>query len=244
MQQRSSAIHLLPMMLVRPINFVYLCTFVCWRSIACGRLYQTFLILYLLLLGTSHSSHSVQSSLVRHSPARASVASHSSYCYGSRHSSLRTSATGFVPCRRSSTSQISLRNLPSSIQSRLSMVNQMEPTGQTGVSVQHGLPSSSSSSQSIPACKQHALVGFLGTEGGSNAAETQSGGSASPANQMQAKKDDVIYRIQVNSLEEQANLCFHVLLLVAPFCVVEIAAYKYTFWNIWYTVFVQLCLEN
>uniref|UniRef100_A0A8C9NLM9 Pecanex-like protein n=1 Tax=Serinus canaria TaxID=9135 RepID=A0A8C9NLM9_SERCA len=144
-----------------------------------------------------HSSHSVQSSLVRHSPARASVASHSSYCYGSRHSSLRTSTTGFVPCRRSSTSQISLRNLPSSIQSRLSMVNQMEPTGQTGVSVQHGLPSSSSSSQSIPACKQHALVGFLGTEGGSNAAETQSGGSASPANQMQAKKDDVIYRIQL-----------------------------------------------
>ncbi|XP_062351594.1 pecanex-like protein 1 isoform X3 [Cinclus cinclus] len=148
-------------------------------------------------LGTSHSSHSVQSSLVRHSPARASVASHSSYCYGSRHSSLRTSTTGFVPCRRSSTSQISLRNLPSSIQSRLSMVNQMESTGQTGVSVQHGLPSSSSSSQSIPACKQHALVGFLGTEGGSNAAETQSGGSASPANQMQAKKDDVIYRIQL-----------------------------------------------
>ncbi|XP_061318637.1 pecanex-like protein 1 isoform X10 [Pezoporus flaviventris] len=148
-------------------------------------------------LGTSHSSHSVQSSLVRHSPARASVASHSSYCYGSRHSSLRTSTTGFVPCRRSSTSQISLRNLPSSIQSRLSMVNQMEPTGQTGVSTQHGLPSSSSSSQSIPACKQHALVGFLGTEGGSNATETQSGGNASPANQMQAKKDDVIYRIQL-----------------------------------------------
>uniref|UniRef100_A0A672U4T1 Pecanex-like protein n=1 Tax=Strigops habroptila TaxID=2489341 RepID=A0A672U4T1_STRHB len=161
------------------------------------QLYQTLLILYLLLLGTSHSSHSVQSSLVRHSPARASVASHSSYCYGSRHSSLRTSTTGFVPCRRSSTSQISLRNLPSSIQSRLSMVNQMEPTGQTGVSAQHGLPSSSSSSQSIPACKQHALVGFLGTEGGSNATETQSGGNASPANQMQAKKDDVIYRIQL-----------------------------------------------
>lgn len=195
------------MMLVRPISFVYLCTktFVCRQSIGCGRLYQTFLILYLLLLGTSHSSHSVQSSLVRHSPARASVASHSSYCYGSRHSSLRTSTTGFVPCRRSSTSQISLRNLPSSIQSRLSMVNQMEPTGQTGVSMQHGLPSSSSSSQSIPACKQHALVGFLGTEGGSNAAETQSGGNASPANQMQAKKDDIIYRIQVNSLEEQVN---------------------------------------
>lgn len=82
--------------------------------------------------------------------------------------------------------------------------------------MQHGLPSSSSSSQSIPACKQHALVGFLGTEGGSNAAETQSAGNASPANQMQAKKDDVIYRIQVNSPEEKINLNFlsHVLLLV------------------------------
>ncbi|KAM9148726.1 pecanex-like protein 1 isoform 4-T4 [Pangshura tecta] len=149
-------------------------------------------------LGTSHSSHSVQSSLVRHSPARASVASHSSYCYSSRHSSLRTSTTGFVPCRRSSTSQISLRNLPSSIQSRLSMVNQMEPTSQAGVViVQHGLPSSSSSSQSIPACKQHALVGFLGTEGGNNVTDAQSGGNASPANHMQAKRDDVIYRIQI-----------------------------------------------
>ncbi|XP_024074574.2 pecanex-like protein 1 isoform X1 [Terrapene carolina triunguis] len=149
-------------------------------------------------LGTSHSSHSVQSSLVRHSPARASVASHSSYCYSSRHSSLRTSTTGFVPCRRSSTSQISLRNLPSSIQSRLSMVNQMEPTSQTGiVIVQHGLPSSSSSSQSIPACKQHALVGFLGTEGGNNVIDAQSGGNASPANHMQAKRDEVIYRIQI-----------------------------------------------
>ncbi|XP_019332378.1 pecanex-like protein 1 isoform X7 [Alligator mississippiensis] len=149
-------------------------------------------------LGTSHSSHSVQSSLVRHSPARASVASHSSYCYSSRHSSLRTSTTGFVPCRRSSTSQISLRNLPSSIQSRLSMVNQMEPTSQTGiVSVQHGLPSSSSSSQSIPACKQHALVGFLGTEGGNNVIDAQSGSNASPASHMQAKRDEVIYRIQI-----------------------------------------------
>ncbi|XP_025894373.1 pecanex-like protein 1 isoform X3 [Nothoprocta perdicaria] len=148
-------------------------------------------------LGTSHSSHSVQSSLVRHSPARASVASHSSYCYGSRHSSLRTSATGFVPCRRSSTSQISLRNLPSSIQTRLSMVNQMDAAGQPGGSVQHGLPSSSSSSQSIPACKQHALAGLLGTEGGNNGAEGQPGANASPANQMQARKDEVIYRIQI-----------------------------------------------
>ncbi|XP_053168781.1 pecanex-like protein 1 isoform X5 [Hemicordylus capensis] len=149
-------------------------------------------------LGTSHSAHSVQSSLVRHSPARASVASQSSYCYSSRHSSLRTSATGFVPCRRSSTSQLSLRNLPSSIQSRLSMVNQMEPPSQTGsVSVQHGLPSSSSSSQSIPACKQHALVGFLGTDGVTNVADTQPGTNASPVNQTQTKRDDVVYRIQI-----------------------------------------------
>ncbi|XP_074091926.1 pecanex-like protein 1 isoform X2 [Macrotis lagotis] len=153
---------------------------------------------HLPTLGTSHSSHSVQSSLVRHSPARASVASQSSYCYSSRHSSLRMSTTGFVPCRRSSTSQISLRNLPSSIQSRLSMVNQMEPTNQPGLaSMQHGFPSSSSSSQSIPACK-HALVGFLGTEGGQNiASDAQSGSNLSPANNPQAKKGDVIYRIQI-----------------------------------------------
>ncbi|XP_048340012.1 pecanex-like protein 1 isoform X2 [Sphaerodactylus townsendi] len=149
-------------------------------------------------LGTSHSAHSVQSSLVRHSPARASVASQSSYCYSSRHSSLRTSATGFVPCRRSSTSQLSLRNLPSSIQSRLSMVNQMEPLSQTGVvNIPHGLPSSSSSSQSIPACKQHALVGLLGTEGVTNIPDAQPGTNTSPVNQTQTKRDDVIYRIQI-----------------------------------------------
>lgn len=113
------------------------------------------------------------------------------------------------------------------------MVNQMEPTGQTGVSAQHGLPSSSSSSQSIPACKQHALVGFLGTEGGNNATETQSGGNASPANQMQAKKDDVIYRIQVNSPEEQVNLCFcsHVILLVLSRMVLKsVFLNTYTAW--------------
>ncbi|XP_023111569.1 pecanex-like protein 1 isoform X9 [Felis catus] len=150
-------------------------------------------------LGTSHSSHSVQSSLVRQSPARASVASQSSYCYSSRHSSLRMSTTGFMPCRRSSTSQISLRNLPSSIQSRLSMVNQMEPSGQSGVGcVQHGLPSSSSSSQSIPACKHHTLVGFLGTEGGqSSAADAQPGNPLSPANNPHAKRGEVIYRVQI-----------------------------------------------
>ncbi|KAF6352034.1 pecanex 1 [Rhinolophus ferrumequinum] len=150
-------------------------------------------------LGTSHSSHSVQSGLVRQSPARASVASQSSYCYSSRHSSLRMSTTGFVPCRRSSTSQISLRNLPSSIQSRLSMVNQMEPSGQSGMAyVQHGLPSSSSSSQSIPACKHHTLVGFLGTDGGqSSAADAQPGNTLSPANNSHAKKGEVIYRVQI-----------------------------------------------
>ncbi|XP_036697625.1 pecanex-like protein 1 isoform X6 [Balaenoptera musculus] len=150
-------------------------------------------------LAASHSSHSVQSSLVRQSPARASVASQSSYCYSSRHSSLRMSATGFVPCRRSSTSQISLRNLPSSIQSRLSVVNQMEPSSQSGPAcVQHGLPSSSSSSQSIPACKHHTLVGFLGTDGGqSSAADTQPGNTLSPANNSHAKKGEVIYRVQI-----------------------------------------------
>ncbi|XP_045863287.1 pecanex-like protein 1 isoform X8 [Meles meles] len=150
-------------------------------------------------LGTSHSSHSVQSSLVRQSPARASVASQSSYCYSSRHSSLRMSTTGFVPCRRSSTSQISLRNLPSSIQSRLSMVNQMEPSGQSGMAcVQHGLPSSSSSSQSIPACKHHTLVGFLGTEGGqSSATDAQPSNTLSPANNSHAKRGEVIYRVQI-----------------------------------------------
>ncbi|XP_045420654.1 pecanex-like protein 1 isoform X2 [Lemur catta] len=151
------------------------------------------------MLGTSHSSHSVQSGLVRQSPARASVASQSSYCYSSRHSSLRMSTTGFVPCRRSSTSQISLRNLPSSIQSRLSMVNQMEPSSQSGLAcVQHGLPSSSSSSQSIPACKHHTLVGFLGTEGGqSSATDAQPGNTLSPANNSHTKKGEVIYRVQI-----------------------------------------------
>ncbi|XP_036854582.1 pecanex-like protein 1 isoform X3 [Manis javanica] len=150
-------------------------------------------------LGTSHSSHSVQSSLVRQSPARASVASQSSYCYSSRHSSLRMSATGFVPCRRSSTSQISLRNLPSSIQSRLSMVNQMEASSQSGMAcVQHGLPSSSSSSQSIPACKHHTVVGFLGTDGGqSSATDAQPGNTLSPASNSHTKKGEVIYRVQI-----------------------------------------------
>ncbi|XP_075879433.1 pecanex-like protein 1 isoform X2 [Nelusetta ayraudi] len=106
-------------------------------------------------LGTSQSSQSVQSGLVRHSPARASVASQSSsYRYGSsRHSSLRTSATGLEPCRRSSTSQLSLRAVPTTLQLRLGSTS--DPAG----------PSSSLSSHSIPPCKRHTLVGLLGNDG-------------------------------------------------------------------------------
>uniref|UniRef100_A0A8P4GIL2 Pecanex-like protein n=1 Tax=Dicentrarchus labrax TaxID=13489 RepID=A0A8P4GIL2_DICLA len=106
-------------------------------------------------LGTSQSSQSVQSGLVRHSPARASVASQSSsYRYSSsRHSSLRTSTTGLEPCRRSSTSQLSLRTLPTSLQLRLGSTS--DPTG----------PSGSLSSHSIPPCKRHTLVGLLGNDG-------------------------------------------------------------------------------
>ncbi|XP_077394460.1 pecanex-like protein 1 isoform X2 [Festucalex cinctus] len=107
-------------------------------------------------LGSSQSSQSVQSSLVRHSPARASMASQSSsYRYGgsSRHSSLRTSATGLEACRRSSTSQLSLRTLPTSLQLRLG--SSSDPAG----------PSASLSSHSIPPCKRHTLVGLLGNDG-------------------------------------------------------------------------------
>uniref|UniRef100_A0A8D3DCE1 Pecanex-like protein n=1 Tax=Scophthalmus maximus TaxID=52904 RepID=A0A8D3DCE1_SCOMX len=108
-----------------------------------------------LLSGTSQSSQSVQSGLVRHSPARASVASQSSsYRYSSsRHSSLRTSTTGLEPCRRSSTSQLSLRTLPTSLQLRLGSTS--DPAG----------PSASLSSHSIPPCKRHTLVGLLGNDG-------------------------------------------------------------------------------
>ncbi|XP_037603265.1 pecanex-like protein 1 isoform X3 [Sebastes umbrosus] len=106
-------------------------------------------------LGTSQSSQSVQLGLVRHSPARASVASQSSsYRYSSsRHSSLRTSTTGLEPCRRSSTSQLSLRTLPTSLQLRLGSTS--DPAG----------PSASLSSHSIPPCKRHTLVGLLGNDG-------------------------------------------------------------------------------
>ncbi|XP_078262379.1 pecanex-like protein 1 isoform X4 [Rhinoraja longicauda] len=149
------------------------------------------------ILGTSHSSHSVQSSLVRHSPARASVASQSSYRYNSRHSSLRTSATGLVPCRRSSTSQLSLRNLPNSIQSRLSMVNQIEPSSQMGtLSIQCGQPSSSSSSQSIPIYKRNTLAGLLGSEGVTSV-DVQSGSNSSTAFNTPAKRDGPNYKVQI-----------------------------------------------
>ncbi|XP_077476750.1 pecanex-like protein 1 [Stigmatopora argus] len=113
-------------------------------------------------LGSSQSSQSVQSSLVRHSPARASTASQSSsYRYGGggngtgngRHSSLRTSATGLETCRRSSTSQLSLRTLPASLQLRLG--SSSDPAG----------PSASPSSHSIPPCKRHTLAGLLGNDG-------------------------------------------------------------------------------
>lgn len=116
----------------------------------------------------------MQSGLVRHSPARASVASQSSSCrYGSsRHSSLRTSATGLEPCRRSSSSQLSLRTLPTSLQLRLGGggvggggggPNVDAPPPPPGLG---GGPSGSLSSQSIiPACKRHTLVGLLGSEG-------------------------------------------------------------------------------
>lgn len=104
--------------------------------------------------GTSQSSQSVQSGLVRHSPARASVVSQSSsYRYSSsRHSSLRTSTTGLEPCRRSSTSQLSLRTIPTSLQLRLGPNS--DPAG----------PSASLSSHSIPPCKRHTLVGLLGND--------------------------------------------------------------------------------
>ncbi|XP_058843336.1 pecanex-like protein 1 isoform X3 [Acipenser ruthenus] len=126
-------------------------------------------------MGTSHSSQSVQSGLVRHSPARASVASQSSYRYSSsRHSSLRTSATGLEPCRRSSTSQLSLRTLPTSLQLRLSVTTaSSDPAG----------PSASLSSHSIPPCKRHALAGLLGSEG-QGGPETH-------------RRDDIAYRVQV-----------------------------------------------
>nr|XP_023691746.1 pecanex-like protein 1 isoform X1 [Paramormyrops kingsleyae] len=132
-------------------------------------------------LGTSQSSQSVQSGLVRHSPARASVASQSSsYRYSSsRHSSLRTSATGLEPCRRSSTSQLSLRTLPTSLQLRL------------GPDVAG--PSASLSSHSIPPCKRHTLVGLLG----SDALCAPDPTSHHHLTLSTVRRDDISYRVQI-----------------------------------------------
>uniref|UniRef100_A0A8C9T0L4 Pecanex-like protein n=1 Tax=Scleropages formosus TaxID=113540 RepID=A0A8C9T0L4_SCLFO len=133
------------------------------------------------IVSTSHSSQSVQSGLVRQSPARASVASQSSsYRYSSsRHSSLRTSATGLEPCRRSSTSQLSLRTLPTSLQLRLGP----DPAG----------PSASLSSHSIPPCKRHTLVGLLGSEG---LCHTDPASHHHPTLSA-VRRDDISYRVQV-----------------------------------------------
>ncbi|XP_068194427.1 pecanex-like protein 1 [Antennarius striatus] len=142
-------------------------------------------------LGTSQSSQSVQSGLVRHSPARASVASQSSsYRYSSsRHSSLRTSTTGLEPCRRSSTSQLSLRTLPNSLQLRLGSTS--DPAG----------PSASLSSHSIPPCKRHTLVGLLGNDG---LCSTATDPLSQPHHPQQHNpsvstvlRDDISYRVQI-----------------------------------------------
>lgn len=149
-----------------------------------------------LFAGTSQSSQSVQSGLVRHSPARASVVSQSSsYRYSSsRHSSLRTSTTGLEPCRRSSTSQLSLRTLPTSLQLRLGSTS--DPAG----------PSSSLSSHSIPPCKRHTLVGLLGNDGLCSAmtdplsqhhhSHHHHPQQHNPAHAT-ARRDDISYRVQV-----------------------------------------------
>ncbi|XP_016090792.1 pecanex-like protein 1 [Sinocyclocheilus grahami] len=112
-------------------------------------------------LGMSQSSQSVQSGLVRQSPARASVISQSSsYRHSSsRQSSLRTSVTGLEPCRRSSSSQLSLRTLPTSLQLRLG-------TNASAANPDPPGPSSSLSAHSIPPCKRHThtLASLLGNE--------------------------------------------------------------------------------
>lgn len=154
--------------------------------------------------GTSQSSQSVQSGLVRHSPARASVASHSSsYRYGSsRHSSLRTSTTGLEPCRRSSTSQLSLRTLPTSLQLRLGSTS--DPAG----------PSASLSSHSIPPCKRHTLVGLLGNDGLCNTVTDPLSQHHHHHQHLQqhnptvskVRRDDISYRVQVC---KYSVLCIH-----------------------------------
>ncbi|KAF7653657.1 hypothetical protein LDENG_00080250 [Lucifuga dentata] len=148
-------------------------------------------------LGTSQSSQSVQLGLARHSPARASVASQSS--------SYRYSSSRLEPCRRSSTSQLSLRTLPTSLQLRLGSTS--DPAG----------PSASLSSHSIPPCKRTTLVGLLGNDGLCNTV-------ADPLSQYHhhhyhphqhnptvamVRRDDISYRVQivdVNQVLENINL--------------------------------------
>ena len=157
--------------------------------------------------GTSQSSQSVQSGLVRHSPARASVASQSSsYRYSSsRHSSLRTSTTGLEPCRRSSTSQLSLRTLPTSLQLRLGSTS--DPAG----------PSASLSSHSIPPCKRHTLVGLLGNDGlCSTVTDPLSQHHHHHHHPQQhnptvstVRRDDISYRVQVCVLKKKKKISWN-----------------------------------
>ncbi|XP_029586819.1 pecanex-like protein 1 [Salmo trutta] len=150
--------------------------------------------------GTSQSSQSVQSGLVHHSPARASVTSQSSsYRYNSsRHSSLRTSATGLEPCRRSSTSQLSLRTLPTSLQLRLGSGSSSDPAG----------PSASLSSHSIPPCKRHTLVGLLGNDGlGSAMVDPLGQHHHHHVPALSAlRRDDISYRVQIVDVSQVLDI--------------------------------------
>uniref|UniRef100_A0A8B9KF20 Pecanex-like protein n=1 Tax=Astyanax mexicanus TaxID=7994 RepID=A0A8B9KF20_ASTMX len=126
--------------------------------------------------GTSHSSQSVQSALVRHSPARGSVVSQSSsFRFSSRHSSLRTSATGLEPCR-SSSSQLSLRTL----QLRLG----------SGPAPDTPQPSSSMSTHSIPPCKRHT--------------HTLAGNTSCPNTHTHAY--DISYRVQIVDVSQVLDM--------------------------------------
>lgn len=143
------------------------------------------------------------------------VSQSSLYRYSSsRHSSLRTSTTGLEPCRRSSTSQLSLRTLPTSLQLRLGPGS--DPAG----------PSSSLSSHSIPPCKRHTLVGLLGNEGVCSTV-------TDPLSQLHhrhyrpqqhnpavstVRRDDISYRVQVWR-GGHTHICPSVLKLVLRFWV-------------------------
>uniref|UniRef100_A0A8C9RDC3 Pecanex-like protein n=1 Tax=Scleropages formosus TaxID=113540 RepID=A0A8C9RDC3_SCLFO len=90
-----------------------------------------------------------------------------------------TGVQGPAPCRRSSTSQLSLRTLPTSLQLRLGP----DPAG----------PSASLSSHSIPPCKRHTLVGLLGSEG---LCHTDPASHHHPTLSA-VRRDDISYRVQV-----------------------------------------------